>query len=75
MRAVKGGPHVLQLHDFFEEVGAFYIVCDVCEGGDLMGRLASHKTLSEADVARYCKQILQALQWCHSKGVVHRDLK
>ena len=30
---------------------------------------------TEKDVSQYCKMILQGLQWCHSKGVVHRDLK
>ena len=30
---------------------------------------------TERDVSRYCAQLLRGLQWCHSKGVVHRDLK
>ena len=75
MRAIKGGPNVIELHDFYEDHAAFYIVCDLCSGGDLMGRLAKKKVFSEKDVAQYCMQILKALQWCHRNGVVHRDLK
>lgn len=30
MQRVRDGPNVLQIHDFFEDKRAFYIVCELC---------------------------------------------
>lgn len=48
---------------------------ELCEGGDWFKRLLSHGTYSEQQAACAMRSLLQALQYCHSLGVAHRDVK
>jgi serine/threonine protein kinase len=48
---------------------------EVCGGGDLLTYVRRRRKLKE-DVARHLfKQIITGLRYCHSKNVLHRDIK
>ena len=48
---------------------------EVCEGGDLLNYVRKKRKLTE-DVAKFLfKQVVEGLIYCHSKGIVHRDIK
>ena len=50
-------------------------VFELCSGGDLLGYVRNKKRLNEK-VAKYAfKQIIEAVHYCHKKGVIHRDIK
>lgn len=49
--------------------------CRYCEGGDLLAQLNSVQRFPEPKAARIFQQILSAIDACHSKNIVHRDLK
>ncbi|OQR82909.1 calcium/calmodulin-dependent protein kinase [Achlya hypogyna] len=68
-------PHILQLHDFFEEPTHFYIVTDLLEGGELFDRIIEKEYYSEKEARDLVKLLLQALQYLHDLNIVHRDLK
>jgi len=51
------------------------IVTEFCEGGDLLHRLMEHGKLNENGARRAFKQLLDAIEYSHSKGIVHRDIK
>ncbi|KAL5701314.1 non-specific serine/threonine protein kinase [Ranunculus cassubicifolius] len=63
-------PGIVNLKDFYEDSKSFYLVMELCTGGQLEeGRVTEH------DAANWMKGIMSALKYCHAMGVVHRDLK
>jgi serine/threonine protein kinase len=51
------------------------LIMEFCPGGDLFDQLYKHKSFSTADVAIFTQQVLLPLEYLHSLGIVHRDLK
>ena len=47
----------------------------MCAGGELFDRIVASEYFSEDTAAKVFKQILEALNYCHSLNIVHRDLK
>ena len=69
-------PHIVQVHDMFEENGTAYYVMDYIDGESLAARLKrTKKPLSEAEALGFLHQVLDALESVHSQGIWHLDLK
>jgi len=75
LRRVGKHPHIVELIDAFMDAKYFYLVMELCNGGDLFSRIVEGGRYSERDAARACRQLALALQYIHSKNVTHRDLK
>jgi len=52
-----------------------FLVFELCTNGELFDHLNSVVTISEKRTRRIMRQVLDALDHCHRKGVVHRDIK
>lgn len=52
----------------------FYIVKNICSGGDLLHKVKETK-LSEEEIGFIMFQILSSLAHLHEQGIIHRDLK
>lgn len=52
-----------------------YLVTEYASHGEIFDHLVTNGRMKEEEAARVFVQILSAVDYCHSKGVVHRDLK
>ena len=68
-------PNIVQLRAFEENGGNPFLVMDYIDGETLDDHLAEKGKLTEDETIRILKLIAAALDYAHSKGVVHRDVK
>eukprot|EP00440_Ansanella_granifera_P052025 gb/GFBE01056403.1/.p1 GENE.gb/GFBE01056403.1/~~gb/GFBE01056403.1/.p1 ORF type:complete len:554 (+),score=146.17 gb/GFBE01056403.1/:1-1662(+) len=68
-------PHITRLYDVYESEEYLYLVMECMEGGELFDRVTELKRFTERDAADAVSQMLLALNYIHSHGIVHRDLK
>ncbi|HWZ18119.1 MAG TPA: serine/threonine-protein kinase [Ktedonobacteraceae bacterium] len=67
-------PHILQLIEFGDEQGILYLVMPFIEGGTLTGYL--RRSLPDFnEVATIFLQLLDAVEYAHDQGLIHRDIK
>ena len=52
-----------------------HLVMELCKGGELFDRIKSRGQYSERAAANVCATLVEALLYCHSNGIVHRDVK
>ena len=59
--------HIVNLLDFFEEPGNFYLVLHRCSGGDVLDRVASLQQYSEKDARELSRGLLSAVEFMHER--------
>jgi serine/threonine protein kinase len=76
LEELGGGSHQIPaLYAYFEENGLFYLVQEHIDGKTLTQKLQNEGRLSESSVKEIIANILTILDYVHSKGIVHRDIK
>lgn len=68
-------PHIIRLHETFDEGSDFYIVTELVEGGELFDRIVSKTSYTEKEARDLVKTFLETMAYLHSNEIVHRDLK
>ncbi|XP_048825699.1 serine/threonine-protein kinase BRSK2 isoform X2 [Brienomyrus brachyistius] len=68
-------PHVLKLHDVYENKKYLYLVLEHVSGGELFDYLVKKGRLTPKEARKFFRQIMSALDFCHSHSICHRDLK
>lgn len=68
-------PHIIAIHEVFENSSKIVIVMEYASRGDLYDYISDRQRLSERDARHFFRQIVSAVHYCHQNGVVHRDLK
>ena len=68
-------PHILPLYDSGEAEGVVYFVMPYVEGESLRDRLARDGAVTLEECAHLTRQVADALDYAHARGVVHRDVK
>lgn len=68
-------PQIARLYDVYEGEHHLDLVMECLEGGELLGRIREMKVFSEVEAAQTGWQMLLAINYLHSHGVIHRDIK
>lgn len=68
-------PNIVRLYEFYEDEKYFHLVTEFIKGGELFDFIIKSKMLSEPVAARFMRQLLGVVTYCHARGIVHRDLK
>ena len=68
-------PNIMHIYEFYEDSANFYIVSELCKGGELFDMITEKGCFSEAEACPIMQQLMSAICYCHKNHVVHRDLK
>ncbi|KAL1829564.1 CBL-interacting serine/threonine-protein kinase 23 isoform X1 [Daucus carota subsp. sativus] len=68
-------PNVIRMYEVMASKTKIYIVLEFVTGGELFDKIASKGRLKEDEARKYFQQLINAVDYCHSRGVFHRDLK
>ncbi|RWR88905.1 CBL-interacting serine/threonine-protein kinase 9 [Cinnamomum micranthum f. kanehirae] len=74
MKLIKH-PNVINIYEVMASKTKIYIVIEFVNGGELFDKIVNHGRLREDEARRYFQQLINAVDYCHSRGVYHRDLK
>jgi len=73
--SVVDHPFIMKLHFAFQTEDRLFLVLDYCAGGELFFHLSRHRKFPENYTRFYTAELLLALKYLHSKGIIYRDLK
>ena len=70
-------PKIIKLHRAFREDDEISLLLEFASGGSLFDQLNIYKKLPERQVKKYVKDIIEALEYLHSRPcpILHRDIK
>ncbi|KAH7843312.1 hypothetical protein Vadar_015091 [Vaccinium darrowii] len=68
-------PNVLKFYSWYETSAHLWLVLEYCVGGDLLSLLQQDKKLPEDSIYEIAHDLVRALQFLHSKGIIYCDLK
>ena len=67
--------NVIYVYRIFEDRENFYLVMEYCQKGELFDYIVEHQRLSENEASVFFYQLINGVEYIHSKGIAHRDLK
>jgi len=68
-------PNIIKLYEVYESESCIFLVLEYCQGGELFDMINEKGKLMESEVAIIFKQIISAVNYCHSFRICHKDIK
>lgn len=68
-------PNIVRFYEWCEDDKNYYLVMELCTGGELFDRIVGVGHFSEKMAANIMHQVLSSLSYCHHMKICHRDLK
>jgi len=72
-------PNIIKILEYFDDAQNIYIVMENCDGGEVLkvveDNLKNGRYVSERWAMEIFRQVLEAIVYCHGRGVMHKDLK
>lgn len=75
MSLLRQHPNVVTIKGFYQDNDYFYVVQELCMGGELFDAIVSKASYSEREAQTVVRTLLYTIAYCHDRGIVHRDLK
>ncbi len=67
--------NIVNVFELIEDKENFYIVMEYCQKGELFDYIVANKRLSEDEASIFFYQLINGVNYIHSKEIAHRDLK
>jgi serine/threonine-protein kinase ULK2 len=67
--------NIVRLHEYFSSEKNFYLILELCEGGDLSKFIRKRKRLDEPLAQSFLVQLTNGISFLHEQNFIHRDLK
>ena len=65
-------PNIIKLLEVIETDNSYYLVTELCSGGELMQHIYKQNYLDEAEVRKFVRQIVSAIDHLHKSNIIHR---
>ena len=67
--------NVIFVFEILEDPENYYIIMEYCKRGELFDYIVDHERLTQDEASMFFYQLINGVEYIHSKGVAHRDLK
>ena len=74
MSMLRQHPNVVNIKGYYQDNDYYYVVQELCSGGELFDAIVSKASYSEREAQTVVRTLLYTIAYCHDRGIVHRRI-